>query len=264
MKAARPALHPLLRTYLRFRAGRRLHLASSGLDFWRCHEFSCLLRWTEDLTPGVVLDVGGGGSLLGSFLEKIWGCRCLLLDLDPKLVRRFRPSWGAVQNAIHLGVATGCADLAVVTSLVHILPDDGDARAMWEVGRALAPGGFCFVSTTWSQHYAETAPETNPWGLAERWYDAAALEERIVRPSGLARVREEFFGDAESKETADAWYGSWLYRRRWARRLVGWRQVRLAATAEERDRRDPSDACNVCLLLQRPPDVAAPTAGAME
>ncbi len=249
-------LHPLVARYLRFRSLRRPHVALAGLDFWRCHEFSCFFRWLEDASPCVVLDVGGGGSLLGPFLEQVWGCSSLLLDLDRKLVRDFRGRWGTIQDARALGLGSGSADLAVVTSLVHILPDGGDSAAMAEAARVLVPGGLCFVSTTWAQRYEETGPDTNPWGLAERWYDGAALEERVVGPSGMTPVRTEFFGDTRTRKTAAAWYGSVFYRRPWAKRLFGWKQVRLAATAEKRDSHDPSDACNVCLLLEKPPSTA--------
>jgi hypothetical protein len=260
---SRTGLHPMLSRYLRFRFRQRPHLAVAGLDFWRCHEFSCLFRWLEDESPGIVLDVGGGGSLLGPFLEQVWGCRSVLLDLDRTLVRDFRGRWGVIQDARVLGLSSACADLAVVTSLVHILPDGGDAAAVSGVARALVPGGLCFLSTTWTQSYDVTSPESNPWGLAERWYDKNALEARIVLPSGLTPVRMEFFGDTETKETARRWYGSPTYRRRWGRRLLGWRQIRLAAAAEKRDSHDPSDACNVCLLLRKPPD-PTPTPGVLE
>ncbi len=248
----------MLGRYLRFRARRKPYLASAGLDFWRCHEFSWFFRWFENGTPGVVLDVGGGGSLLGPFLEKVWGCRSLLLDLDPSLVRRFGGSWSTLQNASHVGLEDACVDLSVVTSLLHILPDDGDSLAMSEVGRVLVPGGLCFLSTTWSRRYEETVPETNPWGLIERWYDRAALDERVIGPSGMTPVRTEFFGDSQTRKVAERWYGSMFYRWRWARRLFGWRQVRLAAATERRDRHDASDACNVCLLLQKPPGTTLP------
>ena len=259
----RNGLHAMVRRYLRFRALRNPHLALAGLDFWRCHEFSWLFRWLEGSVPRILLDVGGGGSLLGPFLEKALGCRSLLLDLDPKLVRRFGGSWRTVQSASYLGLETGSVDLSVVTSLLHILPHNGDSLAMSEAGRVLAPGGMCFLSTTWAKRYDETGPDTNPWGLVERWYDQAALDQRIVSPSGLTPVRTEFFGDARTRKMATAWYGSVFYRWSWAKRLFGWRQVGLAAAAEKRDSHDPSDACNVCLLLQKPPD-ARPPPGVLE
>jgi SAM-dependent methyltransferase len=256
-------LHPMVGRYLRFRAFHKPHLVLTGLDFWRCHEFSCLFRWLEGTRPGTVLDVGGGGSLLGRFLEQTWSCRSLLVDLDQGLVCAFRGRWGSVQTAGALGLRAGSADLAVVTSLVHILPGDDDSAAMAEVARTLVPGGTCFVSTTWARHYHETSPDTNPWGLVERWYDRDAMNQRLLGPSGLTPVRTEFFGDAGTAAIAQGWYGSETYHRRWGRRLLGWRQVRLAAAAEKRDSHDPSDACNVCLLLQKPPD-ASPAPGVLE
>jgi len=108
-----------------------------------------------------------------------------------------------------------------VSTLEHI-PGNGDREAAREIGRVLKPGGLAAITVPFHRRYYETfvsrkemekarfsvgldwlsfakvalRRDKGPRDIFEsRHYDLKALEERLIKPSGLRLRKLEFFGE---------------------------------------------------------------------
>jgi ubiquinone/menaquinone biosynthesis C-methylase UbiE len=100
-----------------------------------------------NLSPNVVLDIGGGtGSMRSLFAAD---CRYFCLDLEmPKLAgfRRKVPTGLAVLgDATSMPILNGCADMVICKSMTHHLTDLMLDRALDESHRVLRAGGHMIL-----------------------------------------------------------------------------------------------------------------------
>jgi SAM-dependent methyltransferase len=188
------------------------------VEYIRCVETRYVLRHL-DVRPGQrVLDIGSP-KLLSLFLAARLRAEVHATDLVDYFFARY-----AVYSRLALGDApgryrVGCADARTLTypaahfervfsiSTIEHIPDDGDLRAMQEIGRVLAPGGLACLTVPWSDHgYLEEfkrrgdpdiywAPGDGERVFYQRAYDRKTLEDRLVRPSGLHLVDLSFWGE---------------------------------------------------------------------
>jgi ubiquinone/menaquinone biosynthesis C-methylase UbiE len=101
--------------------------------------------------PGmVVVDVGcGSGALLARYAAS--GCRVVGLDASPGMLAEARRRLGrgarlVAGGAAALPFATGGADLAVATMLLHVLPPDARLATLTEMARVTRAAGRVVVA----------------------------------------------------------------------------------------------------------------------
>jgi SAM-dependent methyltransferase len=108
------------------------------------------------------------------------------------------------QDARALAYADGTFDAAYSISVVEHIPDDGDSRALREIARVLRPGGRLSLTVPFATRYAEEWVGRDVFErrrrsaerlFFQRRYDTAALEKRIIAPSGLREVERAYFGE---------------------------------------------------------------------
>ncbi len=130
----------------------------------------------------ILLDVGGGGGLIASYLPPSYRYACL--DLDRRRLshsRVGRATEGFIcGDAASLPIATASVDAVACTAVLHHMPDQLVSSLMEECARVIKPGGqFVFLDPIWR-------PD-RPWARLLWRYDqgshprAAQTLEAIVR-----------------------------------------------------------------------------------
>ena len=98
----------------------------------------------------VVLDLGcGTGTALAEYRSA--GCRVIGTDPSPGMLERARARLGGdtdlrLIEGPTMPVDDGCADLVLVSLVLHSVPRDEAVGILREAGRALAPGGRVLVT----------------------------------------------------------------------------------------------------------------------
>jgi SAM-dependent methyltransferase len=109
-----------------------------------------------------------------------------------------------VQDGRRLSYADGAFDRVFSISVLEHIPDDGDTQAMREIARVLRPGGLATITVPFAAAgYADVYVRGDVYErrggdgptFYERHYDLAALQTRLVEPSGLTLVESAFFGE---------------------------------------------------------------------
>jgi SAM-dependent methyltransferase len=213
-----------------WRAGFRVGLGSltrePGLGFkrlvlpvsyWRAREFSFACSQLR-LSPGSKLLDLGSPKDLAAFLARYRGHEVVATDILPQAIelsRRLAVAQGidgTGPGKVHSEVQDGRAlpysdhtfDAAFSVSVVEHIPDDGDSAAVTELVRVVKPGGTIVVTVPFAEKTYDTfvdrpVYEREQLGGAkvffERHYDEAALEARLIRPSGAEVKVREFWGE---------------------------------------------------------------------
>jgi SAM-dependent methyltransferase len=187
------------------------------LAYPRGMEFALALRGLDLPEKGRVLDVASpkllflwlaaksqldltATDIMGGFIPQ---ARYLLgrLGLTEEIGGRLRLE---TQDARSLACADGTFDAVYSISVVEHIPDDGDSRALREMARVLRPGGRLSLTVPFAMRYAEEwvgrdvfeRRQRNAERLFfQRRYDTAALEKRIIAPSGLREGERAYFGE---------------------------------------------------------------------
>jgi SAM-dependent methyltransferase len=95
-------------------------------------------------------------------------------------------------DACSLSYAGGTFDRISCISMIEHVPAPHDVRAVSELGRVLRPGGILVFTFPYDESFRE-AREPFDLPAGHRLYDDPAIEERIVRPSGLQLVKKLYF-----------------------------------------------------------------------
>lgn len=198
------------------RPANRLH----GLNYERCAELPFVIdrlrpRFSE---PLAYLDIGSGGeSPLPTFLLRRtnWSIRCIdkfdwvrrqeeyaAKALAGKPVNgRFSVE---VRDLLEAELPTAAFDVITNVSVIEHFAGDSDAIAMERSARLLKRGGTYILTTLMNDGYfREHFVKQDVYGEAfraepvfyQRHYDVAAVEERLIKPSGLREVERVYFGD---------------------------------------------------------------------
>jgi SAM-dependent methyltransferase len=188
------------------------------LSYPRYMEFDLALQPLAPLDGCTVLDLGSPKLPAVLVARQFANCQLYATDIrdyfvDPTahFLRRLglgdrvgRDIVLDVQDGRELSYADEFFDRVFSISVLEHIPDDGDSAAMREIGRVLKPGGrvtltvpFC-NARYWEEFIQGPVFErkaSNEPTFYQRHYDAHALAQRLVEPSGLRLVKTEFFGE---------------------------------------------------------------------
>ncbi len=144
-------------------------------------------------------------------------------------------------------ILTKVSMLSPASQHIEHIPDDGDILAIKEIGRVLKPDGRAFVSVPYTQKFREGRSHG---GHFERMYDYKALQERLVKPSGLFLEREGFIFDKTSRRLAGMTYYKLPG---YTRYLLGWAGIPLliSQVLSCRDKATKYDAQFACVSLKK-------------
>jgi len=188
------------------------------MDYVRCVEFPLVFQHLGLAPGGRLLDVGSGQSHFPLYVASRTPTTVVALDPSPrvlwlkemeaKFVRRGIMPPGrlhvVVADARDTALGDGEFDYIALISTIEHVEHDGDSTAMRELARLLKPGGrlvltvpynyecyrdFWVADDTYTDVYRGTRL------FYQRHYDDAALERRLVEPSGLRLSKKVIFGE---------------------------------------------------------------------
>jgi SAM-dependent methyltransferase len=228
----RTTLAEITRHFASLRVANRLH----GLNYERCAELPFVIdrlrpRFSERLS---YLDIGSGGeSPLPTFLLRAtaWDIRCIdkfewirRQEQYAARVMRGAPLDGRftveVQDLLTADLPEASYDIITNISVIEHFAGDSDSEAMRRSARLLKPGGTYILTTLMNDgFFREHFVQQDVYGEAfrsepvfyQRHYDVAAVQRRLIEPSGLREVDRVYFGD----------YGYQFFERVLQRRLPG-------------------------------------------
>jgi SAM-dependent methyltransferase len=189
-----------LRTLLRGRLVEGLKQLIAPVGYWRVWPNAVVLAEADRLGVKKVLDVSSPklpSLILGRHAE-IWAT-----DLDdPLLMSRWKVTADALgldryhaqyEDACRLSFADASFDLVYSISVIEHIPANGDAAALREFARVLRPGGKIIVEVPYRHQFAEIVQHYDSKGAPletprfyERYYDAAAVRDRLRAPEGTS------------------------------------------------------------------------------
>ena len=188
------------------------------VSYWRAAEFAYALRRFA-LPPGSrLLDVGSPKDL-AVMLARTRHFEIVATDILAQAITlsaRYAAAQGRAgngpgrvhseqQDARALNYADDSFDGAFSISVLEHIPDRGDTLAIRELVRVVKPGGLVVVTTPYDLRYRETfvngpvyEREARPGEQVffERHYDAATLDERLLRIEGARVADLELWGES--------------------------------------------------------------------
>ena len=194
----------------------------SRLDFYRFHgrlrplsylygqpmsrylEYPWTANALQPLDGSSLLDVGASRSPLTILLAQL-GADVVAVDQDPLVMdlptmatranmiaaaRRIAPR---LLDARAMPFADGSFTRMCSVSVLEHIPGDGDSAVAEEMARVLAPGGLMALTLPFGRSYRPPGPDPAQEHY-QRIYDGAALQARVIGPTGLNVVKREYFG----------------------------------------------------------------------
>lgn len=256
-----PAIQTISRLdFYRFHARLRPVSYLYGLPVNRYLEYPWTANALQPLAGKTLLDIGASRSPLTIWFAQ-QGASVTALDQDPLvmdlppmatragLTAAARSIEPRLEDARALQFADGSFARACSVSVLEHIPEDGDTTVACEMARVLAPGGLMALTLPFGQEYRPPGPDPAQERF-QRIYNAAALDERVIAPTGLNVVKREYFGVRMHTLFAILYAPSRL---RLSRLLTGWFNAVMPArifgflNEEELDK-----AGGVCLLLRKP------------
>jgi SAM-dependent methyltransferase len=250
--------------HLRARQGWRSFVTS--VELYRYLEYPTVVAKLCP-EPGMrVLDVGGGVSQLSLFLAGR-GCFVCVADLNEKALRKQGERWVGLSkresdtrgnltltcgDGARDGFADQVFDRVVSVSVLEHVPGQGDSMVVREMVRLLRAGGILVLTVPFGSQYREIVPPGTSAADC-RVYDVLALDERLVRPSGLKVCDMTFW----VFRGFDFEYAVWYRIPRIVRKSLGWTGISLLCSKwffTEATRSDGSNTHGVCVTLEKPLD----------
>lgn len=186
------------------------------VGYWRYPAFAIAHTAIVPSRPRRILDVGSP-KLLALYLAATLPCRVHSTDLqDPAIRTMWQRYFDALPKAMrrgHCGMefqdgrclayADNAFDAVFSISVLEHIPDDGDSRAMAEIGRVLRPGGHAVIEVPYDHEARDTYLTADVYerrftGLPvfyQRHYDQISVRRRLIEPSGLEVERVVVVGE---------------------------------------------------------------------
>jgi SAM-dependent methyltransferase len=226
-----------------------------GIGFYRCWELPLVVSYFRPLPGTRILDVGS----LKSILPLYWalqGCQVSVIDIDPRVMLQQEYArylgrqdlidnglFAVVQDATRTDFEDGSFDLITNISAVEHFTGEGDVEFVQEAARLLKDGGRLFLSFGIGP-YREWQWE---W-LFCRTYDAPALWQRIVEPSGLEVETTMYFEAESTRRFSERWFRLPLVVRQG---LLGWLQKPIYEYLYRREQATAQDAYYFGIVLRK-------------
>jgi SAM-dependent methyltransferase len=228
----RTTLSEITRHFGSLRAANRLH----GLNYERCAELPYVIdrlrpRFSEHLS---YLDIGSGGeSPLPTFFLRAtnWDVQCI--DKFDWVRRQEMYAQRILGNALRDGrfsaqvrdlltadLPEAAFDVITNISVIEHFAGSTDSEAMARSAKLLKPGGIYILTTLMNDgFFREYFVQQDVYGVEyrsepvfyQRHYDVAAVQQRLITPSGLREVDRIYFGE----------YGFQFFEKILQRRLPG-------------------------------------------
>jgi len=190
-----------------------LSRAVRGLDYVRCIEFP-MVYLALDLKPGMRhLDIGCRDSVFPLYIAREGGVEVHALDLDitvarqNEIARRLGSGSGKLipvrGDVRRLPYRDASFDRISLVSVIEHVPGEGDSLGMAELGRLLKPGGLLVLTVPYAFTEKDFFMDEKVYSqdyhgepvFFQRHYDESGVEQRLVKPSGLAVARRAYFGE---------------------------------------------------------------------
>ena len=164
-------------------------------DCFRDWEYPAVLA-ALGVEPGLTyLCIGGFGDALAIWLSHVVSLLHVVDRVGHEAVRDYPLSYGQYWNQETDFITGDWCEIAnhcnqydrifSVGSVEHNLTAR-DVLFMWQVGQHLRPGGRAVITTEWGEQYAYDADMPPPRNVVGgHIYDNAAIQQRLVMPSGL-------------------------------------------------------------------------------
>ncbi len=148
-----------------------------------------------------LLDIGCGEEIWGIFASTFLGFEVTGIDIDQgridlqrKYSRRLKPPVfkSLYVDAARMPFPSESFDVVNCFAVLPLIPGDGDSSVMREVGRVLKRGGRAYITVGYDVAYLEQNDTPSTKGFS-RVYDEKALEDRLIKPSGLRLEKRLYF-----------------------------------------------------------------------
>lgn len=222
-----------------------------GIDFFRCFEYSIGVAEIPLPTTMKVLDIGETKfGFFPLYLAEKKRVEVTVLDIDKRIKtlinvaeRRDLKLNAVVSGAESMPFPDSTFDVIYCISTIEHIPNDGDIKTMREINRVLKSDGKAYITTSFGNKYNE-----GKWG---RWffrvYDYTAMENRLIKSSGLKFEKVIFHGDSNMRKFSDM-----LYKLPKPVRLsLGWSHIFFAKYFYGKDKADKNDAGLVIIVLSK-------------
>jgi len=107
------------------------------------------------------------------------------------------------QDARRMAFPDAFFDWVTCVSMINVLREDGGSETMREIARVLRPGGRAIVTVPYGLYEERESAPWNPYFT--RSYDDAAIDRRLLEPSGLSAETRWYFGDQGRKLSRMYW-----------------------------------------------------------
>jgi SAM-dependent methyltransferase len=205
-KSARNEQAFYLKDLIRFNARRGFSAWMMGIDYFRCMEYTWALYFLSQKTGETILDLGSGASLFPYYLA-FRGDSVVCTDLHYEQLKRDYDYWSkslGLSDDVCTRISLQQEDAIKLTfddekffrisciSVIEHIPDDGDIMAVKEISRVLAPGGKLVITFPYGK-WGEKRSFLHGTTFYQKTYDEKAIEERLIKPSGLFPFKKIYF-----------------------------------------------------------------------
>jgi SAM-dependent methyltransferase len=196
-----------LKDLIRFNARRGFSAWMKGMDYFRCIEYSWALYFLSQRTGKTILDLGSGSSLFPYYLA-FRGDSVVCTDLNFEQLKRDYDYWSKSlglsadickrislqqEDATRLTFDDEIFSMIICISVIEHIPSDGDIKATKELSRVLAPGGRLVFTFPYGSKWGEKRSFLHGTTFYQKYYDEKAIEERLIKPSGLFPFKKIYF-----------------------------------------------------------------------
>jgi SAM-dependent methyltransferase len=199
------------------KAGIRAFL--KNIDYFRFREYLMTLNEIglnfNTHNKHTLLDIGCGEEVFGIFLAKTLNWDVSAIDvntqkifLQNKYLKRLKDKYtrfkAEVVDARRMPYSDNSFDAITCFAVAPLIEGDGDMNVLKEIARVLKDNGIAYVTVGYGIQYKEQWNTVSTRGFS-RVYDEVALQERLIRRSGLILDKRLYFGHP-SLNFSKMWY----------------------------------------------------------